>query len=387
MSLIRLQWMAALGVVLCAAAPLAQAGDLHISIPERSKLTPVQRLNRDGVTAVEKHQYEKAEALFYKAYLYDPADPFTLNNLGYISELEGQLERAQSFYKLAAEQGCGAIIDRTDVKSLRGKPMAYALDTLENTPMRVNRLNLRGLALLSENRGFAAESVLQEALKLDPQNPFTLNNLGVAEEAVGDYESALRYYDAAAASGSKDAIVVTLNKKARGQAVSRAAAQSAEQLRKKMRTADVQQERATMLELRGVFEVNENDWDAAKKDFLEAYRLNPNSAFTLNNLGYVSEKDGDLETAQFFYDRARKASDAGARIGLATQIAAQGANLGSVANGSTRKVDEELQAYTEERRGEPGPIELTPRYGTSQPDTAPANPNGNTRPQGTRQPQ
>jgi Flp pilus assembly protein TadD len=387
MSSIRLHWMVALGVVFCAAAPLAQARDLHISIPERSKLTPVQRLNRDGVTAVEKHQFEKAEALFYKAYLYDPADPFTLNNLGYISELEGQLERAQSFYKLAAEQGCGAIIDRTDVKSLRGKPMAEALDSFENSPMRVNRLNLRALALLSENRGFAAESVLQEALKLDPQNPFTLNNLGVAEAAVGDYQSALKYYDAAAASGSKDAIVVTLNKKARGQAVSRAAAQSAEQLRKKMRTTDLQQEQATMLELRGVFEVNENNWDAAKKDFLEAYRMNPNSAFTLNNLGYVSEKDGDLETAQFFYDRARKASDAGARIGLATQITAQGANLGSVANGSTLKVGEELQVYSQERRGEPGPIELTPRYGTSQPDTAPANPNGNTQPQGTPQPQ
>src|SRR5580658_11232080 len=121
-----------------------------ITFPMRSQMSLVQRLNREGVEAVKKHNYEKAESLFYKAYLYDPADPFTLNNLGYISELEGQLERAQSFYKLAAEQGCGAIIDRTDVKSLRGKPMAEALDSFENSPMRVNRLNLRALALLSE---------------------------------------------------------------------------------------------------------------------------------------------------------------------------------------------------------------------------------------------
>ena len=69
----------------------------------------MQRLNREGVDAIRKHQYEKAEAIFYKAYLYDPADPFTLNNLGYISELQGQLDRAHKFYTLASEQGSAAL--------------------------------------------------------------------------------------------------------------------------------------------------------------------------------------------------------------------------------------------------------------------------------------
>ena len=70
--------------------------DIRITIPKHSELTPVQRLNREGVDAVRRHQYEKAEAIFYKAYLYDAADPFTLNNLGYISELQGKLDRAQN---------------------------------------------------------------------------------------------------------------------------------------------------------------------------------------------------------------------------------------------------------------------------------------------------
>ena len=61
----------------------------------------MQRLNREGVEAVKRHDYEKAEALFLKAYLYDPADPFTLNNLGYISELQGQLIAPTSSIKLA----------------------------------------------------------------------------------------------------------------------------------------------------------------------------------------------------------------------------------------------------------------------------------------------
>ena len=76
----------------------ARAGDLKLTLPKRSELTFVQRLNRDGVDALRKQQYEKAETLFYKAYLFDPGDPFTLNNLGYISELQGQLDRAQKFY-------------------------------------------------------------------------------------------------------------------------------------------------------------------------------------------------------------------------------------------------------------------------------------------------
>ena len=82
----------------------AQAGELKITIPKRSTLTPVQRLNREGVEALRKHNYAKAEQLFYKAYLFDPDDAFTLNNLGYISELQGQIDRAQNFYSLAAEQ-------------------------------------------------------------------------------------------------------------------------------------------------------------------------------------------------------------------------------------------------------------------------------------------
>ena len=81
----------------------AQAGDLKITIPKRSHLTPVQRLNREGVEAVRKHNYSKAEQLFYKAYLFDPDDAFTLNNLGYISELQGQIDRVQRFYVLASE--------------------------------------------------------------------------------------------------------------------------------------------------------------------------------------------------------------------------------------------------------------------------------------------
>src|ERR1022692_1974011 len=99
----RIQFVGCLIAVMSFSA-LAHAKDLKINIPKRSQLTSVQRLNREGVEAVNKHQFNKAKALFYKAYLYDPGDPFTLNNLGYIAELDGQVERAQSFYSMAVSE-------------------------------------------------------------------------------------------------------------------------------------------------------------------------------------------------------------------------------------------------------------------------------------------
>src|SRR5581483_11127129 len=82
----RVAIVAASAILGLSAADLAGAQSIKITLPRHSQLTPVQRLNRDGVDAVRKHDYGKAEELFYKAYLYDPSDPFTLNNLGYIAE-------------------------------------------------------------------------------------------------------------------------------------------------------------------------------------------------------------------------------------------------------------------------------------------------------------
>src|SRR5882724_13055887 len=106
---------------------VAQARDFKITLPKRSHLTTVQRLNQEGVEAIRKHGYEKAETLFYKAYLLDPDDPFTLNNLGYISELQGQVDRAQRFYQLAGQQASDAVIERASAQRVEGRPIKEAL--------------------------------------------------------------------------------------------------------------------------------------------------------------------------------------------------------------------------------------------------------------------
>jgi len=362
-----LKLMAVAVTVAIGSSPLASAKEGKvINIPLRSKLTPVQRLNREGVEAVKKLQYEKAEQLFYKAYLYDPADPFTLNNLGYVAEIQGQLDRAHKFYQLAAEQGSDANIDVSNAKELKGKPMKSALVDLNDATMRMNRMNLNAMRLLAQDRGFDAIGLLKQALALDPQNPFTLNNLGVASEAVGDLDGAYRYYYVAAGTQSSEPASVTLDRSWRGRSISSMADASARRVHKAIDKSEPAESQAVRLTVHGVFAANQNDWNTARQDFLRAYTLDPNSAFTLNNRAYVAEHDGDLETAQYFYEKARRAGDAGARVGIATKVAAQGQPLVIVAEGSNEQVDTALEEYSRQRRNQKGPIELTPR-GNSNP--------------------
>jgi Flp pilus assembly protein TadD len=373
----RLAVFAAGAALIFLAVPIVPAQAIKITLPRHSQLTPVQRLNRDGVEEVRKHDYGKAEELFYKAYLYDPSDPFTLNNLGYIAELQGELSRAQNFYKLASEQGTDAFIALSSDKEFQGKRMSVALNSLRDTPMQVNRMNFDAMNLLAQRRSAEAETLLKQALQLDPHNSFTLNNLGVTEESIGDFDAALRYYDAAANARSSEPVVVTAATAWRGKPVSDVALANAQQLQQKMRTIDLPAARAAMLASRGVTALNQNNWTTARQDFLQAYHLNPESAFALNNAGYVAEREGDVETANFFYGKARAAGDAAARVGLATQQAAEGGPLMGVATNNDQETQDKLDAMRDRRRHQTGPIELLHRNGTpvktSEPPPKPPN--------------
>ncbi len=344
--------------------PSALAGDLRINIPKRSHLTPVQRLNREGVEAVRKNHYDKAKELFYKAYLFDPGDPFTLNNLGYIAELEGQLERAQTFYGLAAGQPTEALIDRASSSRLKGESLQTAISAVHENSVQINRANVAAVRLLSEGRAWEADKLLQRTLALDPKNGFTLNNMGVVKEAQGEYLEALKYYGEVADSHADDTVVVTMNGAWRGKPVSEMAAASAKRLRARMETLQNPETQLALLNLRGVSAMNRNDRQAAWENFTQAYKLGPNNPFSLNNQGYMAEMNGDLETAQEFYREAQRAGGSGARVGLATRRDAEGVRLYSVANGSEAEVSGALEAASRARRRNPPPIQLKRRDGT-----------------------
>ncbi len=346
--------------VVSAWGPKLRAGDLKITIPQRSHLTPIQRLNREGVEAVRKHNYEKAESLFYKAYLLDPDDPFTLNNLGYISELKGQVDRAQRFYELAGQLATDAVIDQATSQRVQGQPLKAAL-AIPDLPMEINHDNVEAVRLLSQGRGPEADLLLQRALQKDPQNIFTLNNLGVAKDMEGESEEALKLYNQAAASHSDAAAVVTLDRSWRGKPVTEMAAENAKSLRARMENRSTVEARVANFNLRGVSAINRNDLQAADQAFRRAYALDPNNAFALNNIGYVAEMEGDRETAEFFYNSARNAGGATRTVGLATRRSAEGVRLAQIAAENGSKVDSKVTQEREERRRQREPILLRRR--------------------------
>jgi Flp pilus assembly protein TadD len=326
------------------------AQSLRIPLPKKSKYTPVQQLNRDGVDALKKRNIDRAKRLFYKAYLIDPNDPFTLNNLGYVSELEGNMDRAQRYYELAQANTSDAEVDKSTSEDAKGKAVAKIAGRTDEGPMKVNQMNSEAIGLLSKDRAPEADLLLQQALKLDPRNPFTLNNMGFAKEKEGELEEALKYYNQSAMTGSRDPVVLTLNKDWRGRPISEIAARNAEKTRKELEKSEDTQARVARLNLRGVSAMNRNDRKAARQYFQQAFKLDPENAFALNNMGYLAEMEGDRETAQSYYDRARAAEHAGNRVAVSTRPEVEGLALGRVAQQSSDLVDSRMQAEAETRR-------------------------------------
>ena len=343
------------------AACFANAATLKVPLPSKDKSTPVQQLNREGVEALRKNQFEKAKALFYRAYLYDPDDPFTLNNLGYISELEGQVDRAQKFYELAGQGPTEAVIAKSNVPSVEGKTVTEVAGKVEDKTILVNRQNVEAIRLISQGRAPEAELLLRGTLALQPGNAFTLNNYAVANEMEGDYDKAMQYYTAAAKSGSSETVIVTLDRSMRGKLVTDMAADSAKRLRERMRREQSLTAQVGRLNLQGVSALNRNALYDARQYFEKAYKLDPNNAFVLNNRGFLAEMDGDAESARYFYDKARGSGNANTRVGYATRQGAEGKKLFEIAADNDQKMDTEMTAKQDARRRGAGTPQLRRR--------------------------
>jgi len=338
-----------------------QAQELHIPLPKKSKYTPVQKLNRDGVQALKKHSVDKAKKLFYKAYLVDPNDPFTLNNLGYVSELEGDIERAQRYYDQAKANTSDALVDRSTEEQVEGKSVATVAGHTEKGPLKLNEMNSEAVSLLGKDRAPEADVVLQAALKLDPRNPFTLNNMGFAKEKEGELEDAIKYYNQASMTGSREPVIVTLNKDWRGKPISEIAARNAQKAHNELEKSEDIAARVARMNLRGVSAMNRNERKKARDYFQQAYKLDPSNSFTINNMGYLAELEGDKETAEYYYGRAHGAEHAGTKVAVSTRPEAEGHPVGQVAQQSNDLVESRMQAEVEAKRRSGAPPALRTR--------------------------
>jgi Flp pilus assembly protein TadD len=354
-----------LAVQLLAGNSRGSASDLQIPIPQRSVSTPTQKLNRDGVAELKRGHQDKAKRLFYRAYLLDPDDPFTLNNLGYVAELEGDADRALRYYALAARSRTDAVIDESSESALKGRPLNEAFRQVQDSDREVSRLNERAIVLLQEGQVLEARNLLRSALPSHPHDPFLLNNLGYAMEAVGDLDGALRCYSAAASLRSTQRIVVTPREKWRGRPISDVAAANAAAVSEQLARGEGSEAASARLNLRGVAALNDNNPSAAREFFLQAYKLDALNSFTLNNLGYVAELAGDRESAEMYYEAAHSGRDANARVTYATRRDAEGRRIDNLADNNQSDVEATLKAIQETKRRQHQPIELKRRDGTS----------------------
>ena len=121
--------------------------------------------------------------------------------------------------------------------------------------------------------------------------------------------------------------------------------------------------------------MNRNDRHEARQDFEAAYKIDPQDAFTLNNMGFLAELNGDRETADFYYEKAREAKRRKDKVTVATRRDAEGQPVGAVAESSNQKVEARMQQELEMKRREGGPIELRRRDHTpvSNDNSAPQN--------------
>jgi Flp pilus assembly protein TadD len=333
----------------------------------------VQRLNREGVEAVRRHRYEKAKSLFYRAFLFDPEDPFTLNNLGYISELEGNAESAQRFYGLASQHASNAVVDKASAAQIEGKSVRNVVAGTQDFT-QANSANREAVGLLSKRRAAEADAVLQRSLLANQRNAFTLNNIGVAKEMQGELEQALTYYiEAADAPESTQRVTMASDRTWRGKPINEMAASNARKVQERLQTETNGQAKAARLTFRGVLALNRNDRNNARQYFEQAYALDQNYSFSLNNIGYLAELDGDLETAQEFYEKARTADRGKVRVGLATRSSAEGMKLSEVATENNHQTEAKITEKQNVRLREKRPIELRHRT-QAKPEPHPSSP-------------
>ena len=148
-----------------------------------------------------------------------------------------------------------------------------------------------------------------------------------------------------------------MNKSWRGRPISKVAASNAKKVQAALKKEDTLEAKIARLNQRGVSALNRNDRAEARKYFVQAYKLAPDDAFTLNNMGYVAELNGDRESADFYYAKAKQADNHERHVTLASRPEDEGKKLVDVADKNDAKAEASIRAEQElnRRRGK-GPV-------------------------------
>src|SRR5205807_9627239 len=150
------------------------------------------------------------------------------------------------------EQNSEATVDRSSNDDSKGKTVAAVAGHAQSGGVQTNVMNVEAVSLLNKDRVAEADLVLQKALRIDPRNPFTLNNMGYTKEKEGELEAAINYYRAAADANSDEPVVVTVNKSWRGRPISKVAASNAKKVQSALAKEETTAAKVARLNQRGV---------------------------------------------------------------------------------------------------------------------------------------
>jgi tetratricopeptide (TPR) repeat protein/predicted Ser/Thr protein kinase len=162
------------------------------------------RNNELGQVAELKGSRDEARAKYLLATEADPTYSIAWNNLGMLAMGERNFEEADTYLRraVAADSlNAAALYNLAEVRwelnDLAGAE-AYFRASIRADSMQVavyNSYNNLGALLLAQGRAEEAVRVLDQGLRVQPDQPALLRNRGRAAAALGDEEGAIRYYE------------------------------------------------------------------------------------------------------------------------------------------------------------------------------------------------
>jgi tetratricopeptide (TPR) repeat protein len=258
---------------------LEQAARMYQGILARQANHP-DALHLLGVVALQQGRPQQAVELIGRAIAANPSVAAFHSNLAEAYRAVGELDRAI---------GCCQV----------------ALRLAPNYPEAINNL---GLALLAQNKPEAAAAQFREALRLRPGIAMVHNNLGNALRLAGDRTGATAQFQSALAidPGLAEAhtnlgqLLLELHQ------LPEAARHCREAVRLRPNFPEAHNNLGNVLRELGQLV-------QAKACYAEALRLNPHLAMTYNNIGQAVQEDGKLEDAATWYHKALQLDPKSAR--------------------------------------------------------------------------
>ncbi len=211
-------------------------------------------------------------------------------------------------------------IARLSLDSGRSEPALKAYELiLEEAPTLVEAQEGRGLALLARGEWESARRQLQIAHRNDPLRWRTLNGLGIADDMIGSYQSAARWYGMALDAGGDRPMVIN---NAGYSLIMAGQYRDAETLLQRAVARYPREQR--MSHNLAIAQARQGHYERA----VATWQRSQNRAEALSNAGYVALLNGDQVRARALFEEASSASTS-----HRPKIAA---NLASIANKSSQ---------------------------------------------------